>query len=136
MKKLQVVIPLAFMFWFTCGCQNQEAAKIEEQNMALIKHYIEERFAKMWFGASPDLDWEIQNMITKDDEVSVEFVVSGTRMGESPDTRTTGERFMASKTIKFRIQDGKIVEEWKESDMLAFMQQLLGIKLNEKDSDS
>lgn len=136
MKKLLMILPLSLILCFMVGCENKEAAKIEEQNKALIKRYIEERFAKMWYGANPDLDWDIEEMTTKDDEVNVKFVVRGTRIGESPDTHVSGERFMASKTIKFRIQDGKIVDEVKEADMLAFMQQLRAIKLKPKEGEN
>ncbi len=135
MKKLNIILPLILILCFTGGCQDKKAKKAEEQLKDLVEHYFKERFAKMWFGASPDLDWEIQEFVTRDDVVNVKFVVRGTRLSESPDTRAIGERFTAIKTIKFRIQDGEIVDEWKDSDMLAFMQQLRGMELKPKEGE-
>ncbi len=135
MNKLYIILPMALILCFMVGCQDKEAAKIEEQNKALIKRYIEERFAKMWYGAKPDLNWDIQEISTNDDEVSVQFVVRGTRIGESPDMSAIGDRFQAIKTVKFRIQDGNIVDVWNESDMLAFMIQLRGMKLKPKEGE-
>ena len=52
MKKLLMILPLALIFCFMAGCQDQEAmaeleelraqAHLEEQNKALVKSYIEE----------------------------------------------------------------------------------------------
>jgi predicted ester cyclase len=63
-------------------------------------------------------------MIAEDDRVAVRLLSharhTGTFMGMPP----TGREYTVSETHIFRIRDGRVVEHWRDADMLGLMQQL------------
>lgn len=72
----------------------------------------------------PDAAVTIDEMIGEDDKVLVRFEFTGTHEGRFGGIEPTGERVSGSNMALFRIEDGKIVERWLESDNLEMLQQL------------
>lgn len=63
-------------------------------------------------------------MIAEGDMVSVRFTFEGTHQGRFGGIEPTGNRGSGSNIGHFRIEDGRIVERWLESDNPALLQQL------------
>jgi steroid delta-isomerase-like uncharacterized protein len=91
-------------------------------------------FYKMLNRAWPDLNFGIQDIIAKGDMVIVRLITKGTHTGDFQGIPATGIRGESSVIFISRIQDGKIVEEWVESDMLGVMMQL-GMELKPKEGE-
>jgi steroid delta-isomerase-like uncharacterized protein len=163
------------------GCQDKEAmaeleamkaqAEVEEQNLELIRNYIEELdkqnyeifkevFApdhvyyfpsgikepmsleqgieqvKMFQNAIPDLVHNIEEIFAVGDKVILRFIGRGTHTGdiEEMGIRATGKTVEVSSIAIYRIENGKVVEERQEADMLGFMQQF-GFELKPKEGE-
>jgi predicted ester cyclase len=74
--------------------------------------------------AFPDGIHQFEDVIAEGDQVVTRGTFSGTHLGELQGIPPTGKQI----TIAFfhidRIVDGKLVEHWGQSDLLALMQQL------------
>jgi steroid delta-isomerase-like uncharacterized protein len=90
-------------------------------------------FFRMVFKAFPDIHWTIQELFPAGDRVIAWMVVRGTHEGEFMGISATGNKFELSSFDMFRIQNGKIVEEREETDMLGLYQQL-GMELKPKEA--
>ena len=180
MKKLLILIPLAILLCFTLSCQDKEAmaefeemkaqAEVEEQNMELIRNYLEEldkgnteilrevyvpdaayyfpsgiaepmtveqeiEQFKMFHAGIPDLVHEIEEIMAAGDKVIVRFVARGTHTGDlGMGILPTGNKVEVSSIVIFRIENGRVVEERQDADMLGFMQQL-GMELKPKEAE-
>jgi predicted ester cyclase len=78
----------------------------------------------MLASAFSDNEVTVDDQIAEGDKVVTRWSSKGTHSGEFFGIPATGKR-VAGKGIGIsRIVDGKIVEEWGESDMLGMMQQL------------
>jgi steroid delta-isomerase-like uncharacterized protein len=169
MKKLVCIFPLALVFCFTIACQDKAAmaelekykaqAKLEEQNMEVVKSFFEEwnkgnieiadelyapeyrwyyssttpnpmprketiEFFRTFVKAFPDANWTIQGLFPVGDRVIAWLTVRGTHRGEFQGIQATGNRVEVNGFDMFLIQNGKIVEEREETDMLNLYQQL------------
>ncbi len=89
-------------------------------------------FHKTIVTAFPDINWEIKELRTSGDKVFVWNVVTGTHEGEFMGIPATGNKVTVSSILMLHIQDGKIIEEREEADMLGLMQQL-GMELKPKE---
>ena len=89
---------------------------------------------KMFHNAIPDLVHNIEEIISVGDKVIVRFIARGTHTGEIEEMGipATGNEVEVSSIIIFRIENGKVVEERQEADMLGFMQQF-GMELKPKE---
>lgn len=179
MKNPTMILPLVMILCFMVGCQDKAAmaeleefraqAAVEEQNIELVKRYIDElgkgnaaifedlcapeysfynpsdtpeplsredmmEFLKMIFAAFPDINWEIKKILAVEDRVIVWNVVTGTHEGEYMGIPATGNKVLVSSILMLRFQDGKIVEEREEANMLGLMQQL-GMELKPKEKE-
>lgn len=74
--------------------------------------------------AFPDIEVEIQELIAEDDKVVQRSRQSGTHEGEFMGIEATGNTFDVSGIVIYRIKDGKIAEDWVQSDMMGMMEQL------------
>jgi len=79
---------------------------------------------EMFYGAFPDLAHSIRELIAIGDKVVVRAIVRGTHEGEFLGIPATGNKIEFGFIAILRIENGKIVEEWQDIDMLGFMQQL------------
>ena len=91
---------------------------------------------KMFHNAIPDLAHNIEEIISEGDKVIVRFIAGGTNTGEIEEMGipATGNEVEVSSIIIFRIENGKVVEERQEADMLGFMLQL-GMELKPKEAE-
>jgi steroid delta-isomerase-like uncharacterized protein len=88
--------------------------------------------AKRLHSAFPDINFSIEELIAAGDKVICRYIMRGTHQGEFQGIPVTGNKVEISGIIISRIENGKIVEEREDWDMLGFMQQL-GMELKPKE---
>jgi steroid delta-isomerase-like uncharacterized protein len=81
-------------------------------------------FGLATFDAFPDLQRPVEELIAEGDKVVARWTSVGTHKGEFQGIPPSGKRVATSRITIFRIKNGKIVEEWSESDMLGLLQQV------------
>jgi steroid delta-isomerase-like uncharacterized protein len=74
--------------------------------------------------AFPDLDRRVEDLVAEGDKVVARWSARGTNTGAFNGMPPTGKVAESSGITIFRLQDGRIVEEWSESDMLGLLTQL------------
>jgi steroid delta-isomerase-like uncharacterized protein len=90
--------------------------------------------AKRLHSAFPDINFSIEELIAVGDKVICRYIMRGTHQGEFAGIPATGNKVEISGIIISRIENGKIVEEREEWDMLGFMQQI-GMELKPKEAE-
>jgi len=89
-------------------------------------------YGKMLRKSFPDLSFSIEEMFAGGDRVVSRYIMRGTQQGEFAGLPATGNKSEMSGMMIHRIENGKVVEEREESDMLGFMEQL-GMELEPKE---
>ena len=84
---------------------------------------VKQMFA-LFRSAFPDAEFEIERVVAGEDGAAVRWTLRGTHQGEWLGIPPTGRRFEIPGMHMIRIQGGKIVEEWRNADRLALLQQL------------
>ena len=84
---------------------------------------LHRQFGLSTYEAFPDLLRPVEDIVATDDKVVVRWTSSGTHLGSYFGHPPTGKRLSTSGITIFRIADGKVVEEWIQSDMLGLLQQ-------------
>jgi steroid delta-isomerase-like uncharacterized protein len=74
--------------------------------------------------AFPDIRVTIEDIIAEGDKVAVRWTWSGTHKGAYMGIQPTGKHVTVNGMSIHRIEDGMIVENWHEMNMLDLMQQL------------
>ena len=74
--------------------------------------------------AYPDLHVTVEDVIANEDRVVVRWTSRGTNSGGLMGMPATGRKVEVPGISIFRIEDGKVAEEWEGFDTLAMMQQL------------
>jgi steroid delta-isomerase-like uncharacterized protein len=74
--------------------------------------------------AFPDLERTIDDLVAEGDRVVARWTARGTHSGDLMGVPPSGVVATSSGITVFRIADGRIAEEWSESDMLGLLQQL------------
>jgi steroid delta-isomerase-like uncharacterized protein len=72
----------------------------------------------------PDLRFTIEDTIAERDEVVHHWTVRGTHKGEFLGMPPTNKTATVSGTSIFRIDGGKIVEQWEDWNLMSLMEQL------------
>jgi steroid delta-isomerase-like uncharacterized protein len=80
--------------------------------------------ARGWKAAFPDLRMTVQMVVAEGDLVAVLWRGEGTNTGEGNGLPATGKRLSGRGITIWRIQGGRIREEWSEFDQLRIMTQL------------
>jgi len=80
--------------------------------------------ARGWKAAFPDLKMTVEMMIAEGSLVTVLWRGEGTNTGEGNGLPATGKRLAGRGITIWRIEGGKIREEWSEFDQLRIMTQL------------
>ena len=80
--------------------------------------------------ALPDLRITIDNMLVKGEKVVVRWRITGTDKGGFFGALPTGNQVMIMGTSTFRVDDGKIVEDWLQLDLLRLVEQIQGSAKN------
>ncbi|MDQ3657276.1 MAG: ester cyclase, partial [Chloroflexota bacterium] len=96
------------------GAIGAEAASREER----IQRVVDFRTA------FPDLSVTVEEVLTEDDLVVVRYTNTATHQGEYAGIAPTGREVAWTGIIVFRIECGRIIETWSESDRLGLIQQL------------
>ena len=68
--------------------------------------------------------WEIEDIFSTNDRVTVRWTGSGTHVGEVNGVPATGKKVSVDAISIHRMADGKIAETWEVWDTLGFLQQL------------
>lgn len=71
-----------------------------------------------------DTNIAIKDTIAEGNKVVIRWVMGGIQTGKYAGIPPTGQAFTISGISIYRIEDGKIVEDWSNTDMLGLMQQL------------
>ena len=74
--------------------------------------------------AFPDLYVTLQDVVAEESKVVARWTFNGTHTGPLRNMPATGKRVTVTGIDIFRIEDGKIVEEWSNADGLGLLQQL------------
>ena len=79
---------------------------------------------QMVLRAIPDLRYEIQQIVAKDDRVVVQLRGTGTHRGEFLGVAGTAKRMEWNAINIYRFEDGKIIENWQLLDVWGLMRQM------------
>ena len=74
--------------------------------------------------AFPDLNIEVEHMVTDDDNVAFAYTVTGTHQGDFMGVPATGRQVSARGMQIGRFENGKLAERWGSSDELGILKQL------------
>jgi steroid delta-isomerase-like uncharacterized protein len=74
--------------------------------------------------AFPDIHHHILDVVAEEDKVALRFNITGTHKGQFQDIPATGKKISVGCMNFLTIIDGKIIEEWSNSDMMRLMQQI------------
>ncbi len=86
------------------------------------------RHVEVFHEAFPDGRVTIDDMIAEGDTVAARFTVEGTHDGRFAGIEPSGNKISGSNMVFYRIEDGKIVERWLETDKLEMLEQLGAIE--------
>jgi steroid delta-isomerase-like uncharacterized protein len=75
-------------------------------------------------GAFSEIELDIQNVIAEDDKVLVHLRFRGLHSGPFGDYPASNKRFDVMVLDFFRMEDGKIAEQWPAIDNLGLQQQI------------
>jgi predicted ester cyclase len=103
---------------FVCYDPNSESGAV--RGAETIKQEIE------WFrNAIPDLTYTVEDQVAEGDKVVSRYTATGTHQGEFFGVAPTGNRIeMSGIQIDRFDENGRMVEEWPEYDMLGAMKQM------------
>ena len=82
------------------------------------------QYSAIMYEAFPDLNRPVDALIASGDMVVARWRAEGTNTGPFQGMPPTGVFASISGITIFRLANGKIVEEWGQSDMLGLLQQL------------
>ena len=92
--------------------------------MPPVDRDMHRQFGLATYSSFPDLKRPVEDLIAEDDKVVARWSSVGTHSGDFMGTPPTGKTVRTTGITIFRLADGKIVEEWSESDMLGMLQQV------------
>ncbi len=72
----------------------------------------------------PDWRWEIEDMLAVEDKVVTRYVARGTHRGEYMGAPPTGKAVAFTGINIVRLEEGKMVESWGNSDQLGWLRQI------------
>jgi steroid delta-isomerase-like uncharacterized protein len=77
--------------------------------------------------ALPDIDIQIDDIISEGDTVAVRITLNATHTGQGLGVAPTGNKVRIAGIIMVRFADGKIVRGWNSWDQLGLLQQIKAI---------
>jgi steroid delta-isomerase-like uncharacterized protein len=80
--------------------------------------------ARGWRDAFPDLNITVEKQVAERDLVAVHWTARGTNTGTGNGIPATGRAVQITGTTLFRLDDGRIAEEWTCANSLGLMKQL------------
>ena len=91
---------------------------------ATFTHADDMAEARGWRSAFPDLNITIEKQVAERDLVAVHWTARGTNTGTGNGIPATGRAVQVTGTTLFRMDDGRIAEEWTCANSLGLMRQL------------
>jgi predicted ester cyclase len=82
------------------------------------------KFSESLFQGFPDIKNTIEDVVVEGDTVVYRSMLQGTHTGDFLGTPATGKSVKVDDFTQLRIKNGKIVEAWYQTNLLAVMQQL------------
>lgn len=82
------------------------------------------REAATFYTVFPDLQVTVEDLVAEGDRVAARVTITATHQGELEGIPATGRRMTMTGMEFFRLEDGKIVEDWPMIDMLGLLRQL------------
>lgn len=83
-----------------------------------------QRHVEVFREAFPDGTVRIDDIIAEGETVAARFTVEGTHEGRFAGIEPTGKRISGTSMVFYRLEDGKIVERWLETDTMEMLTQL------------
>ncbi len=80
--------------------------------------------ARGWRDAFPDLEITVDKQVAEQDMVAVRWTARGTNTGTGNGLPATGRAVQITGTTLFRMDEGRIAEEWTCANSLGLMKQL------------
>lgn len=71
-----------------------------------------------------DTTMTVEDMIAEGDKVAVRLTARGRHAGEFMGMPPSDRSYEISETHIFRVENGKVIEHWRDADMLGMMQQI------------
>jgi steroid delta-isomerase-like uncharacterized protein len=81
-------------------------------------------FSNSLFVGFPDMQQTIVSLVAEGSNVAMRHQISGTHTGDFLKIPPTGKHITGNGVRFFRLDDGKIVETWYDTNLLGLMQQL------------
>jgi predicted ester cyclase len=78
----------------------------------------------MFFQAFPDIHETTEDVVAEGDKVAARGHFSGTHHGEFMNVPATGKQVRVSYMAIYRVEEGKVVENWVQMDLLGLLRQL------------
>ncbi len=78
----------------------------------------------MFRAAFPDIRVTLEDVLAEDDRVATRGYFIGTHRGEFMDVPATGKSVRVAYADVWRLENGKVAENWVQMDLLGLMQQL------------
>jgi predicted ester cyclase len=104
------------------------AALRKDKSPATVDRYVTDEDLKhhiaLYETVVPGYWIEVEDLVAEDDKVAVRGIVRGVHNGPLNDIPPTGKQIAIALHITYRIANGKIVEHWMLTDMLALLQQI------------
>ena len=111
---------------FVCYDPNSEAGEV--RGAETIKGEV-----GYFHNAFPDFFWRVEDQVAEGDKVTSRYTFGGTHQGEFFGIAGTGKRIeITGINIDRFDEDGKLIEEWAEYDLLGAMRQLDAIPQTEQ----
>ena len=83
--------------------------------------------------ALPDVHWKIEEMVAEGDRVATRFTSTGTPKEEWNGIPVSGKKFEIGGIFIVRIENGKVIEQREDADLLGLFRQLgMGLKPADK----
>jgi predicted ester cyclase len=83
----------------------------------------------MFFAAFPDIQHTLEDQLAEGDKVAVRLTIRGTQQGEFQGMPATGKAITMTSLNILHFANGKIAEQWVETDDLGLLQQLGAIPM-------
>ena len=82
------------------------------------------RFLRQFREACPDYTSETLEEVVSGKKVAQAYVMRGTHEGEFMEIPATGKRVEVEGISIYRVENGRITDEWAQPDIMSMMQQL------------
>lgn len=97
--------------------------------MPPVDRDMHRQFGLATYSSFPDLRRPVEDLVAEGDKVVARWSSVGTHGGDFMGIPPTGKTVTTTGITIFRLDGGKIVEEWSESDMIGMLQQVGAIPM-------